>query len=79
MIIEEYLVKMHQEELLREAEKYRLANSLAAGRERSASMYARMLVWLGGRLRTWGSTLEDRFSAQVNFNPQQPVDSCLEV
>lgn len=79
MIIEEYLVKIHHEELLREAEKDRLANSLVVGRDRSASVYARLLVWLGGRMRTWGSSLEDHFAAQVNFNPQQPVDSCLEV
>lgn len=79
MIIEEYLVKIHQEELLREAEKDRLVNSLAAGRDRSASVYARLLVWFGGKLRTWGSSLENRFAAQVNFNPQQPADTCLEV
>jgi len=74
MIISEDLMRVRQTELLAEAQRYRL---LALAKHKPVAAFstsARLFVWLGGRLRRWGSWLEDRFAAEVRSNQTQPAD-----
>lgn len=57
---------IHQEryqELLREAERYRLVRQARAGREKRDSFHCRALTWLGRRLVAWGWRLQERYGA----------------
>jgi len=52
-----------RKDLLREAEEYRLARLVLAGRERRPRLYYRALTWLGRRLIAWGYRLLERYGA----------------
>jgi len=79
MITYDYLVKIRQQEMLREAERNRLLRMLKTSRGSSSKSRARLLFWLGGNLRRWGSQLEIRYAVDVNPNLDQPVDPSLNV
>ena len=79
MIIEDFLVKIRQEELLAEADRNRLLAAAKPKRVHSFSLSARFLTWLGGQLRRWGSRLEDRFAAESASTRSQSVDRILKV
>lgn len=51
----------HRKDLLREAERERLARQSLAGRERSDSLYGRTLIWLGRRMVAWGKHLQEHY------------------
>ena len=50
------------EDLRREAERFRLVRQALAGRERHDRFYCRALTWLGRRLVAWGKRLQERYS-----------------
>ena len=79
MITYDYLVKIRQEELLREAERSRALSILKTHRASSSKPGARLLYWLGGNLHRWGRRLEIRFAADIQPNQDQPVDHSLNV
>ena len=61
-----YLViagQARQKELLREAERYRLARQVLAERGRRDRAWVRALAWLGRRLVAWGQGLQERYGA----------------
>jgi hypothetical protein len=53
----------HYKDLLREAEKARLARQARAGQERRDRFYRRPVAWLGGPLVIWGWRLQERYGA----------------
>ena len=79
MIIEEYLVKIHQDELHAEADRNRLLSVASQNPVQKFSLNARFLTWLGGKLRSWGSRLEDRFAAEAASNQSRSIDCELKV
>jgi len=79
MITYDYLVKIRQEEMLREAERNRMVRVLKTRQASSSKSRARLLFWLGGNLRRWGSQLEIRYALDVNPNLDKPVDPGLNV
>ncbi len=79
MFINEDLMRIRHEEFLAEAERSRL---LSLVKLRPASVFptnARLLAWMGGAMRRWGSRLENRFTAEVMVNQPQSIDSSLNV
>ena len=50
----------HYQELLREAERYRLVKLAQQSREPGHSFYRRAFTWLGKRLVCWGLSLQAR-------------------
>jgi hypothetical protein len=64
----------HHQELLREAEKDRLARRALAGRGRSDRFYCKALGWLGRRLVAWGSDLQEHYGAVVTSRTLRPAN-----
>jgi len=79
MIMQEYLMKIRYEELLKEVEQIRLINSVKRHPVKGYRFYANSLAWLGGILCGLGSQLEKRFGDEVVINHSQPIDRRLEV
>jgi hypothetical protein len=74
MYINDYIVKEHQNELLKEAEYYRMI-SLAKHHQVNTSQYfTKSLAWLGKRMCSWGSLLESRFGGQSTLPHSQSID-----
>jgi len=61
MIFDEQLMRIRQKEILDEAERNRLANSIKPSHDRRRRSYARMLTWTGNKLLNWGVWLTTRF------------------
>jgi hypothetical protein len=59
-------MNMRVSDELRQAEGRGLARLALAGRERSHNFYCDALGWLGTRLVTWGSHLEERYSSSIS-------------
>lgn len=59
------------EDVRREVEDRRLAKRLRKGRGRSGRFFCGVLVWLGQQLVTWGSRLEERYSAAATVPMSQ--------
>jgi hypothetical protein len=53
----------HYQDLLREAERYRLVKRAQQSREPAHSFYRRAFTWLGKRLVSWGLSLQARFGS----------------
>jgi hypothetical protein len=79
MITYDYLVKIRQEEMLREAERNRMVRVLKSRQASPSKSRARLLFWVGGNLRRWGSQLEIRYAVDTNSSLDQPVDPGLNV
>jgi hypothetical protein len=79
MITQEFLVKIRQKELQAEADRNQLLAVAKQNPVQSFSVSARVLTWLGGHLRSWGSQLEDRFAAEAASNQVKSVDRRLNV
>ncbi len=75
MFYNEYLMKARQEELLSEAERYRLISQAQQRSTRKKYSYALALVWLGIRLCKWGHRLQERFDDAGRVCPSQAVKS----
>jgi hypothetical protein len=59
-----YLVCLERnKDMLREAQRERLARLALAGRERHDRFFCWALTWLGHRLVAWGQSLQERYSA----------------
>jgi hypothetical protein len=52
-----------QEELLGQAERYRLVRQVLAERGTRDRAWVRALAWLGQRLVSWGQRLQERYGA----------------
>ena len=50
-----------RKDLLREADRERIIRQALAGRDRRNHFYCQALTWLGDRLVTWGSRLQERY------------------
>jgi len=61
MFFNEELIRLHTESLLKEAENSRLIALSRSHSQRPGSSYAVIFVWVGRRLRVWGTQLEQRF------------------
>lgn len=79
MIVHEYLIRKRHEELLAEAEHYRLANEASQLHGKRFSFYGKLLAWLGGILCNLGSQLEKRFGDETAINHSHSIDRSLEV
>jgi hypothetical protein len=79
MIVHEYLIHKHHEELLAEAEHARLIKEAKRRPAKVFRFYARSLAWLGSILCNLGSLLEKRFSEEVIVNHSQSIDRSLKV
>ena len=74
MMINEYLAKVRHAELLAEAERnhrFALAKNKKPG---NISPGARLLVFIGGLLRRWGTQIEERFEAGASVNHARAAD-----
>jgi hypothetical protein len=79
MIMQEYLMKVRYEELLKEVEQIRLINSVKRHPVKGYRFYANSLAWLGGILCGLGNKLEKRFGDEVAIDYSHPIDRSLEV
>ena len=79
MVIDELLMKVRHEELLREAAHYRLISQAKRGSVKRKYSYGKALVWLGSRLCKWGSLLQERFGDAEMTTPPQAANSCIKV
>ena len=79
MLIDELLVKIRHEELLREAAaRYRLISLEKQGLVvvvRRKYSYSLALVWLGSRLCKWGNLLQERFGNSRMVIPSRSTNS----
>ena len=75
MLYNEYLVQVRHEELLDEAERYRLISQAQRRSARKKYSYALALAWLGIRLCNWGNRLQERFGDAGRVGPSQAVKS----
>ena len=50
------------QDLLREAERHRLARRVLAGRQRRHRCFCRAMNWLGRRMVAWGQRLQEQHS-----------------
>jgi hypothetical protein len=57
--------RVHHEDLLRQAERDRLARQALVHRQPQRRIHGRVLSWLGRRLVAWGAHLQKRYSAGV--------------
>ncbi len=61
MFYDEEIIRLHTESLLKEAESSRLIAQSRRHAHQQSYSYAVIFVWVGRRLRTWGTQLEQRF------------------
>ncbi len=67
----EYQINTRYEELIKEAENYRLISQVKGRSLRRKQPYSQILFWLGRSLHKWGHLLLDRFSdADTDTLPQ---------
>jgi hypothetical protein len=67
-----------RKDLLREAEEYRLARLVLAGRERRPRLYYRALTWLGRRLVAWGYRLQARYGVAATVPGALRIANCAQ-
>lgn len=79
MVRHELLMKIKQEEFLREAARDRLISEARRGSVRRKYSYVKALVWLGSYLCKWGNLLQERFGNTGMVTPSQPTNSCIKV
>jgi hypothetical protein len=68
MFFNEELIRLHTESLLNEAENSRLIALSRRHSQRPGISYAVIFVWVGRRLRVWGTRLEQRFVGPEAIN-----------
>ena len=78
-MIEEYLMQIRQKELLAEAERQRMVATARQGKSNGISTGARLMIYLGALLSTWGSQLEERFAVEANPEQVNSVERGLKV
>jgi len=79
MILDEYLMRIRQEEILTQAENNRLVAQAKRRSPRRRSYSGRALTWLGNRLIKWGEYLQLRFGDAKKISQPQPVERGVEV
>ena len=79
MILDEYLMRIRQEEILRETERNRLIAQAKRLSQRKWSYSGRALTWFGNRLIGWGEYLQLRFGDAKKISQPQPVERGVEV
>ena len=78
-MIEVDLMKIHQKELLAEAERQRMVAIARQKKSSGRSTGARIMVFLGALLSRWGSHLEERFSVESSPEQVHSVERGLKV
>jgi hypothetical protein len=79
MIIQEYLMRIYQDEMLAEAERNRLISKAKRSPVSVNSYHARSLTWLGNLMCSWGSLLEERFGDQTASQQSGSIEKGLKV
>jgi hypothetical protein len=74
MFFDEELVRLHQEQLLKEAENSRLIAQLRKRSPRRGPVYALAFARLGIRLCRWGTLLQERFEVDEPASPSQSMN-----
>ena len=77
MFFQEYQMRARYEELLREAEYYRLISQVKQQSPRRRQPFGLALAWLGRCLRRWGDLLLERFGDTEKDTLPQDVKSSL--
>ncbi len=75
----EYFLRMRHEELLEEAERFRLIEKTKQLQGNRFGYYGKLLALLGSILCNLGGWLVKRFGDEVAINHTQSIDSSLEV
>jgi len=78
-MIEVDLMKIHQKELLAEAERQRMVAIARQKKSSGRSTGARIMVFLGALLSRWGSHLEERFAVESSPKQVHSVERGLKV
>jgi hypothetical protein len=79
MFFEDELMRLRQEQLLKEAEDSRLIAQLTGRSSRRGSVYALAFAWLGIRLCRWGTLLQERFEVAETASTSQSMDNRIKV
>jgi len=79
MILDEYLMRNRQEEILSLAENNHLVAQAKQRSPNRRSYSGRTLTWLGNRLIKWGEYLQLRFGDAKKISQPQPVDRGIRV
>ncbi len=74
MIINEYLMRVRQEEILSQAERNRIVAQFKRRSPSRQSYSGRTLTGLGNRLIGWGEYLQLRFGDAKKISQPQPVE-----
>jgi hypothetical protein len=75
MFLDEELMRLHQEQLLKEAENSRLIAQIRKRSPRRASVYGLAFAWLGIRLCRWGTLLQERFEVAETVAASQSMNN----
>jgi len=78
MLFDEELMRLRQEQLLKDAENSRLIAQVRNRSPRRATVYALAFAWLGTRLCRWGTLLQERFEAAETTSPSQSMNNGIE-
>ena len=78
-MLEAYFVQIRHKQFLAEAESNRLLELAEKKNATSISTAGRLLVYIGGLIRRWGSWLEDRYTIDSKPHHNQPVDRRMEL
>jgi hypothetical protein len=76
-VIEEYYIKMRQQELLAEAEQRRLLANYKSTKPFGLLFAARLLLWLGALLSRWGRQLQVELALDSDSDQVQSIDCGL--
>ena len=78
MIIHEQLMHIRQNEILDEAEHYRLIRSVKQSPDRSRVNYANVMSWIGNLFLIWGTKLTIRFGEKNIINEPGLVNNQIQ-
>lgn len=75
MFFDEELMRLHQQQLLKEAENSRLISKLIVRSPRRGAVYAMAFAWLGIRLCRWGTLLQEHFEVAETVSASQSMNN----
>ena len=74
MILNEYMMHIRHEEMLAEAERFRIVSLASRRPMRKNPLLGVALNWMGSLLSKWGATLQKRSGNQDILNQSQSID-----
>ena len=78
MFFDAELMRLRQEQLLKDAENSRLIAQIRKCSPRRAPVYRLAFAWLGMRLCRWGNLLQERFETAETTSPSQSMNNRIE-